>query len=119
MNEVKIAAIIPARMASSRYPGKPLIEIDGLPIRKILGVLGYSRESIRMYSNLPRAPIERSQSIDQSRIIENDRELYSVQFSGGYPGINEPREAEIVREILKRDDKQKKVLNKILNEYER
>ena len=32
MNEVKIAAIIPARMASSRYPGKPLIEIEGLPM---------------------------------------------------------------------------------------
>ena len=32
MNEVQIAAIIPARMASSRYPGKPLIEIEGLPM---------------------------------------------------------------------------------------
>lgn len=30
MSEVKIAAIIPARMASSRFPGKPLIEIEGL-----------------------------------------------------------------------------------------
>lgn len=32
MIDFKIAAIIPARMASSRYPGKPLININGLPM---------------------------------------------------------------------------------------
>jgi 3-deoxy-manno-octulosonate cytidylyltransferase (CMP-KDO synthetase) len=32
MNNLKIAAVIPARMASTRYPGKPLIEIEGLPM---------------------------------------------------------------------------------------
>lgn len=29
---VKIAAVIPARMASSRFPGKPLVQIRGLPM---------------------------------------------------------------------------------------
>ena len=32
MTETKIAAIIPARMGSSRYPGKPLLDIGGLPM---------------------------------------------------------------------------------------
>jgi len=32
MSELKIAAIIPARMGSSRYPGKPLIKVHGLPM---------------------------------------------------------------------------------------
>jgi CMP-2-keto-3-deoxyoctulosonic acid synthetase len=89
------------------------------PVRKILGILGYSKEALLNYSGLHRTPLETSQSIDQSRILENDLDLISVQFSGGYPGINELREAEIVKKILKTDDKQKKVLNKILNEYER
>jgi 3-deoxy-manno-octulosonate cytidylyltransferase (CMP-KDO synthetase) len=85
------------------------------PIRKILGVLGYSCESIKMYSHLPRTPIEISQSIDQSRIIENSLELHSVSFSSGSPGINEPREEEIVKKILKSDRRQKTILNEILN----
>ncbi len=29
---VKIAAVIPARMASSRFPGKPLLKVRGLPM---------------------------------------------------------------------------------------
>jgi len=32
MNEIRVVAIIPARMASSRFPGKPLIEVRGLPM---------------------------------------------------------------------------------------
>lgn len=32
MTETKIAAVIPARMDSSRYPGKPLIDIGGIPM---------------------------------------------------------------------------------------
>ena len=30
MDKVRVAAVIPARMASSRFPGKPLIQIQGL-----------------------------------------------------------------------------------------
>jgi len=29
---VRIAALIPARMASSRFPGKPLLPVRGLPM---------------------------------------------------------------------------------------
>ena len=32
MSENKITIVIPARMASSRYPGKPLVNIMGLPL---------------------------------------------------------------------------------------
>lgn len=32
MTSNKIAAVIPARMASTRYPGKPLLVIEGLPM---------------------------------------------------------------------------------------
>ena len=43
----KIVAIIPARMASNRYPGKPLIEIENLPMlehvrRRTLMCKGFS-----------------------------------------------------------------------------
>ena len=32
MDRVRVAAVIPARMASSRFPGKPLLKVAGLPM---------------------------------------------------------------------------------------
>ena len=32
MSEIRVAAIIPAQMASSRFPGKPRLEVRGLPM---------------------------------------------------------------------------------------
>jgi 3-deoxy-manno-octulosonate cytidylyltransferase (CMP-KDO synthetase) len=84
------------------------------PIRKIIGVLGYSCEGLLNYSQLLPTPIERIQSIDQSRIIEHDIPLMGVPFSAGYPGINNKREEEVVRQILRTDSRQKEVLKQIL-----
>jgi len=88
---------------------------DFEPIRKIIGVLGYSHKSLLNYSQLPRTPIEKIQSIDQSRIIENDIPLMGVSFSAGYPGINNTHEEKMVRQILKTDSRQEQVLKQILN----
>lgn len=84
------------------------------PIKKILGILGYSREGLVRFGELKRTPLETTQSIDQSRVLEHDLVLNAVDFSRGYPGINEPREAELVREILKSNDRQRQVLNQII-----
>ena len=79
--------------------------------------MGYTRKSLNKYKELPRTPLEVTQSIDQLRIIENGLGLLSVLFSAGYLGINEPREVEIVKKILEIDERQKQVLDQILNSY--
>ena len=91
-----------------------LINLNGFfePVRKILGIIGYSKNALLNYSKLYRTPLEITQSIDQSRIIENDLELFSVLFSTGFPGINEVREEKMVNEILKTNNRQKEILKK-------
>jgi 3-deoxy-manno-octulosonate cytidylyltransferase (CMP-KDO synthetase) len=84
------------------------------PVRKILGILGYSRESLLAFSKLNRTSLETSQSIDQSRIIEHDIPLLGVPFEKGYPGINDYREEQMVRQILQTDLQQRSVLDKYL-----
>ena len=87
------------------------------PVHKILGILGYSKASVLNFSNLKRTDIEKTQSIDQSRVIENDLKLFSVPFKRGYPGINDKREEKMVRKILQSDAEQSIVLNKILTSF--
>ena len=84
------------------------------PVRKILGILGYSREFLEKFGRLARTPLEIAESIDQSRILEYDIPLCAVSFSKGYPGINEPREVAVVKKILDQDLRQSTILEKIL-----
>ncbi len=84
------------------------------PARKLLGVLGYSRDFLDRYGSLARTPFEIGESLDQSRILEQDIPLQSVSFERGYLGVNEPREAEEARRSLERDPDQQSVLKEIL-----
>ena len=83
------------------------------PVRKILGILGYTRESLFAFSRLSRTPLEKTQSIDQSRIIEHEIPLLAVPFEKGYLGINDPREEQMVRKIFQTDLIQRSILKEI------
>ena len=83
------------------------------PVRKILGILGYTRESLLNFSKLSRTPLEKTQSIDQSRIIEHEIPLLAVPFEKGYPGINDSREEQMVRKFFQTDPIQRSILKEI------
>lgn len=84
------------------------------PVRKVLGVLGYRKDFVEGYGRLECTPLERLEAIDQSRILEHDLVLQGISFKKGYPGINERREVEEVRRLLKEDPLQQAVLTKVL-----
>ena len=84
------------------------------PIRNVLGILGYRRDFLERYVALARTPLEVAEAIDQSRIVEHDVTLQSVEFARGYPGINEPREVAVVQEHLNTDPRQQAILQELL-----
>lgn len=83
------------------------------PLRKVLGILGYRRDFLKRYGQLTRTPLEAAEAIDQSRIVEHDVVLRAVEFHRGYPGINEPREIELVEHYLDEDPQQQEMLREI------
>ena len=85
------------------------------PVRRTVGVLGYTREFLEQYVHLSRTPLELAGGIDQSRILEHDVLLRAVEFNKGYPGINEPREIDLVQHVLSEDPAQQTVLQEILH----
>ncbi len=84
------------------------------PVRRILGILGFTKEFLERYVSLPRTPLEIAEGIDESRTLEHDILLRSVDFRKGYPGINEPREVELVERCFKEDPAQQALLQEIL-----
>lgn len=88
----------------------PVRSPDFEPARKILGILGYGRAFLDEYAGLRRTPLETMLSVDQCRILEHDVPLRGVDFTGDYPGINEPREVAAVLDVLDRDVEQQDIL---------
>ena len=87
---------------------------DFEPIRVILGILGYRRDFLERYGALSRSPLEVAETIDQSRIVEHDVLVQGVEFTKGYPEINEPRDAKAVEHVLSEDPTQQAMLQEIL-----
>ncbi|MFA5974909.1 MAG: 3-deoxy-manno-octulosonate cytidylyltransferase [Elusimicrobiota bacterium] len=84
------------------------------PVHIILGLVAFRRDFLTTFCQLPRTAAETLESIDQNRIIEHDHDLRGILLSRGYPGINEPREAEQVNRLLKEDELQQAVLQQLL-----
>lgn len=84
------------------------------PVRKILGILGFSKKGLNIFGELERTPIEINSSIDQSRLLEHDFVINGVSFESGYLGVNEKYELEKALTILENDKTQKAVLKKII-----
>ena len=97
----------------SRYDG------HSEPIRINLGVLGYSHSFLEKFPDMKMTPLEKMESVEQFRTLENNIPIRAVHFTCSYLGINEPKDVKKVKEILKTDDKQKRILRKILNSFEK
>ena len=85
-------------------------------IRKILGIIGYSKEFLIKITKKEPTPIESAEFIEQMRILEHGYDLYSVPVNPSLPSVNEPHEVKIVYDYLEKNKDQKKILEKILNQ---
>jgi CMP-2-keto-3-deoxyoctulosonic acid synthetase len=68
------------------------------------------------FVNFEPAPIEKAESIEQMRIIENNFYIKGILVSPSIPSVNEPDELIEVINLLDLDNEQKKYLDLILND---
>ena len=75
---MNVTAIIPARFASSRLPGKPLIEIDGKPmIRHVCENVARATRVSRVIVATDDERIVRAASAGDCEVVMTDPELPS------------------------------------------
>lgn len=83
-------------------------------VRKILGIIAYRRDFLSIITQLPSTPLEKSEFIEQMRIIENGYPLKSVPVEPSLPSVNEPHEASAILLHSRQDLEQRLLLERLL-----
>ena len=86
-------------------------------IKKILGIMAFKKEFLLKLVKLEQSNLERIESVEQFRIIENGFDMYSIPFSESLPSVNEPEEAQIVKDLLQTNKNQKNLLKKTIKTF--
>ncbi len=84
-------------------------------VRKILGIIAYRKDILLHLTSLPASPIEQAEFIEQMRIIEYGYTLRSVPVSPSLPSVNEPEEADIVLDYIRKNTEQQALLDRTLS----
>ena len=82
-------------------------------VRKMLGIIAYRKDFLLELTGLPVSPIEKAESIEQMRILENGFGLSYVEVAPALPSINEPGELQEVLDCLSADSEQQELLKSI------
>lgn len=79
------------------YPRNP----EGAAPLKHLGIYGYQREALLRLAGLPPTPLERSESLEQLRALENGIPIRVLVVDRGSPGVDTAEDLERVETILR------------------
>ena len=71
-------------------------DIQSLFIRKILGLIAFRKDFLLTFDSFAPSPIERYESIEQMRIIDNYIPFLSVPVSTALPSVNEPLDVDVL-----------------------
>ena len=86
-------------------------------IRKILGLIAFRKDFLTTFDQLPLSRVEKYESIEQMRIIENGFSLMSVSVAPSLPSVNEPRDLEHVLNHLKDNPDQRSLLDRVMQQF--
>lgn len=73
---------------------------DGARPLKHLGIYGYQRDTLLRLAGLPPAPLERSESLEQLRALENGIRIRVLPIERGSPGVDTREDLERVERSL-------------------
>lgn len=66
------------------------------------GIYGYTRELLARFVSWKPSPLERAESLEQLRALENGVRIRVIVTGGGWPGVDTPADADAVERALLR-----------------
>jgi 3-deoxy-D-manno-octulosonate cytidylyltransferase len=84
----------------SRYPIPFARQLRATPVKKHVGLYSYRREPLLHFPLWEMGLLERAESLEQLRFMENGLRIFMTKAEGTELAIDTPEQAEIVRRIL-------------------
>ena len=86
----------------------------GAPPLKHLGIYGYQREALLRLAGLPPTPLERSESLEQLRALENGIPIRVLLVERASPGVDTQEDLERVERLLAGDLRRETMATKFI-----
>lgn len=83
------------------YPRQP----GAAPVYRHLGIYGYQREALLALARLAPTPLERNESLEQLRALENGLRIHVLTGARPSPGVDTAEDAAAVAEIIAEGEK--------------
>lgn len=101
-NVVKVVTALDGRaLYFSRSP-LPFFRnaVDGLPVYRHKGIYAYRRSFLERFVTWPPSPLERAESLEQLRALENGASIKVIPTTDTSPGVDTPEQASQVEFLL-------------------
>jgi len=98
-----------------KSPSEKLFEEQKKYIKKVLGLIGFEKSFLQKFSKSRSTLIEKIESIEQMKAIENGYRIGSIELNENFPSINEKKDLKLVLDVLNKSQKQQDILKKYLN----
>lgn len=105
-NVVKVVTALDGRaLYFSRSP-LPFFRnaVEGLPVLRHKGIYAYRRDFLERFVTWPPSPLERAESLEQLRALENGASIHVIVTSDTSPGVDTPEQALEVERLLSSTD---------------
>lgn len=74
--------------------------VEGLQVLRHKGIYAYRRNFLRRFVSWPPSPLERAESLEQLRALENGASIKVLRTNDTSPGVDTPAQAEEIERLL-------------------
>jgi 3-deoxy-manno-octulosonate cytidylyltransferase (CMP-KDO synthetase) len=81
----------------------PFTRGDGIPAQayRHIGLYAYTRAALKRFAHLPASPLEKAESLEQLRLLENGIPVYMCETGSVSPAVDVPADIDLVEALLK------------------
>lgn len=78
------------------------------------GIMAFRKNFLIQFSSMSQTPLERVESVDMMRVLENDIKIQGIVTSYETPGVDIPNDIQKVEKLIQSDTLQSEIFRKIL-----